>query len=581
MRRLILLALALGAIAMAAAPAADEFGALWRETGFDRVAVQSWGLPKTMATFARDELRGITLRRLIHGEDQITLALQLIARPGALADRAIIPVEGDDLVPVLISRGLTVKDRTLRLGDCLRFDAATGQIVGEGPAMELARAVAMGNTRGTPLQAAGERLFSRINQVVELASALRVFPDPENPKGAWANLDEADHHGSAQAGPARQDLHALLAAVGAGDVAAARPVAERLTGELTALPNYPSSTRLAVDYAYTTRKPFFWASFLYVLSAALFFVSLVTDGKRWWWAAAIAMGAGWVINILGAAARGYLLGRMPLSNLYEATTTGIAFIIFFALILEIMYRPRIIGLSAGMLSFIYYRWLVSSDAFGNDAIEPLRAVLNSYWLDYHVTTMMLSYGAFTIAFTMSVLYLLRAQWPRLMAWAPPAESLDLYTYRAIQFGWPLLGIGIVLGAVWADTAWGRMWSWDPKETWALITWLIYTGYLHVRLVHGWKGSAMAWASIVGYGAVAFTYLGVNFILSGLHSYAGSGPVITLNPMTLIQRHWPTLLVIGLIVAGAVFLVVWRRRHTPMPADPGRGRSAPAEVPAER
>ena len=152
--------------------------------------------------------------------------------------------------------------------------------------------------------------------------------------------------------------------------------------------------------------------------------------------------------------------------------------------------------------------------FGNDAIEPLRAVLNSYWLDYHVTTMMLSYGAFTIAFATALLYLLSSAWPRVMRWAPPLEALDLYTYRAIQFGWPLLGIGIVLGAVWADTAWGRMWSWDPKETWSLITWLIYTGYLHVRLVHGWKGTVMAWSSILGYGAVMFTYIGVNFVLSG-------------------------------------------------------------------
>jgi cytochrome c-type biogenesis protein CcsB len=220
-----------------------------------------------------------------------------------------------------------------------------------------------------------------------------------------------------------------------------------------------------------------------------------------------------------------------------------------------------VGCTSAFLSFIYYRWLLSSEVYGNDAIEPLRAVLNSYWLDYHVTCMMLSYGAFTIAFAMALLYLLRAGVPRLMGWSPSLDDLDLYTYRAIQFGWPLLGIGIVLGAVWADTAWGRMWSWDPKETWSLITWLIYTVFLHVRLVHGWRGRVMAWASIVGYGAVLFTYLGVNFVLSGLHSYAGSSPVMAEGLGGAIRNHWMiTLALLAVIVAAAALLRWMHQRH---------------------
>jgi cytochrome c-type biogenesis protein CcsB len=100
------------------------------------------------------------------------------------------------------------------------------------------------------------------------------------------------------------------------------------------------------------------------------------------------------------------------------------------------------------------------------------------------------------------------------------ELLEEITYKMIAVGWPLLGAGIITGAVWANSAWGTYWSWDPKETWSLITWFVYAIYLHARYVRGWKGSQMAVISAVGFLAVIFTYLGVNLVLSGLHSYGG-------------------------------------------------------------
>ena len=126
-------------------------------------------------------------------------------------------------------------------------------------------------------------------------------------------------------------------------------------------------------------------------------------------------------------------------------------------------------------------------------------------------------GAFTIAFAMALLYLLRSHLPRAMAWAPELGELDLYTHRAIQFGWPLLGIGIVLGAVWADTAWGRMWSWDPKEVLSLVVWLVYAVFLHARLVRGLRGMPAAAISIVGFLLTVFTIFGT-MVFGGLHSY---------------------------------------------------------------
>ncbi len=557
MRRLTALAAAL-VIGGPAAAASDSFSPVWHETGLDRVAVQSGGRLKALVTFARDHLRGVTLRRLTRDDDPITLVLRLASAPGQLAERWILPVEGDDLLPHLAAAGVEVRDRTVRLADAFTFDAH-GHITGEGPAIQAARGAAMSAPEGSPLHTAALRLFSRISEAGGTREALRVFPHPTDAHGAWSNLDgeaQAGHAGSANA---VQSLSTLLAAVADDDVSLARLAARALTVDLQALPNAPPARPLAIDYAYTQGKPFFWASLAYVLAGTLFFVALVSGGRRWWAAAVAMMSLGLILNVAGAIARGYLLGRMPLSNLYEATTTGLAFIIVFALILEVMYRTSVIGMASAFLSFVYYRWLVSSDMFGNDAIEPLRAVLNSFWLDYHVTTLMLSYGAFTIAFAMATMHLAKDRWPRLMRWSPSADDLDVYTYRAIQFGWPLLGIGIVLGAVWADTAWGRMWSWDPKETWALITWLIYTAYLHVRLVHGWKGTVMAWASVVGYAAVLFTYLGVNFVLSGLHSYAGPNAAITVSPASLLTNPWVVVALV-LVTLGTVSAVVKHRRH---------------------
>ena len=108
----------------------------------------------------------------------------------------------------------------------------------------------------------------------------------------------------------------------------------------------------------------------------------------------------------------------------------------------------------------------------------------------------------------------------LKQYMPSMDQLDDVTYRMIAIGWPLLTGGIITGAVWANSAWGTYWSWDPKETWSLITWFIYAVYLHARYVRGWKGTQMAVISAVGFLAVIFTYLGVNLVLSGLHSYGG-------------------------------------------------------------
>jgi cytochrome c-type biogenesis protein CcsB len=157
----------------------------------------------------------------------------------------------------------------------------------------------------------------------------------------------------------------------------------------------------------------------------------------------------------------------------------------------------------------------------SDRIEPLIPALKSNWLIAHVVTCFLGYAAFAMAFCISVMYLFKitegGQKNRLFLSFPKPEGLEELTHQMVVVGFLFLTAGIITGAVWANSAWGSYWTWDPKETWSLITWFIYATLLHARLMRGWHGRRIAWLSIFGFGAVLFTYFGVN-LLPGLHSY---------------------------------------------------------------
>jgi cytochrome c-type biogenesis protein CcsB len=142
-----------------------------------------------------------------------------------------------------------------------------------------------------------------------------------------------------------------------------------------------------------------------------------------------------------------------------------------------------------------------------------------------VVTCFLGYAAFAVSCGISILYLLKKTQsdnphPKgVLGLLPAARQLDQFNYQMIVFGFLWLSLGIITGSIWANSAWGTYWSWDPKETWSLITWLVYAALLHARSMQGWRGPRVAWLSVTGFACVLFTYFGVNFLLSGLHSYA--------------------------------------------------------------
>ena len=161
----------------------------------------------------------------------------------------------------------------------------------------------------------------------------------------------------------------------------------------------------------------------------------------------------------------------------------------------------------------------------SDRIQPLIPALKSNWLIAHVITCFVGYAGFAIAFGTSVMFLFKKKDSEaegtLISRFPAAGTLDELTHQMVTFGFLFLSIGIITGAVWANSAWGRYWGWDPKETWSLITWFVYATLLHARLMRGWHGKRIAFLSIAGFLAVMFTYFGVNY-LPGLHSYGYSG-----------------------------------------------------------
>jgi cytochrome c-type biogenesis protein CcsB len=233
---------------------------------------------------------------------------------------------------------------------------------------------------------------------------------------------------------------------------------------------------------------------------------------RWWESYHLA---------LGHAATGALTEKLqliiiqvPLSNFYES-------LIFYSWCLPALgllaFRRHLQGYLGALVALLSTLLLAYASLGGVDSrIKPLMPALKSNWLLIHVVTAFLGYAAFALAFGTAILYLFQERRPRPSL--PPLPALDSLIYRTTVLGFLLLTLGIATGAVWAESAWGRYWSWDPKETWSLITWFIYAALLHARLLKGWHGRRIAWLAVLGFMAVLFTYFGVSFLLTGLHSY---------------------------------------------------------------
>ena len=287
-----------------------------------------------------------------------------------------------------------------------------------------------------------------------------------------------------------------------------------------------------LKYMLSSQSAIMWMSALYVMATCAYIGNLVSGSD---FTGKVATGLTWSAVVMGFTGmlvrwrESYLIspdvGHIPVSNLYEV-------FILFCLITAILYlyyeyrhQTRAMGsfvliiISAAVAFLLWYTF-----SRGAHEIQPLVPALKSYWMKIHVPANFIGYGCFSIAAMLGTAFLIRnmadKKYPQaaLTKRLPSLELLDDVMYKSIALGFAFFTIATILGALWAAEAWGGYWSWDPKETWALIVWLNYAAWLHLRMTKGWQGTIMAWWSIIGLFVTLFAFLGVNMFLSGLHSY---------------------------------------------------------------
>ncbi|MDY6843030.1 MAG: c-type cytochrome biogenesis protein CcsB [Thermodesulfobacteriota bacterium] len=259
---------------------------------------------------------------------------------------------------------------------------------------------------------------------------------------------------------------------------------------------------------------------LYLIATISYFIYFVKPQKKKFQIAITLIVLAFIIHTISWAMRFYVSGYPPFVILHETLSFFAWVIVFIYLIFHAQYRIEIIGVFVSPLVSVL---TIISFTLPND-ITPLAPILKSFWMPIHITLCFLGEGIFSLAFCIGIMYLIQERQIKKKRLStiyhrlPSLKVLDDLNYKCLTIGFPLLTLGIITGSIWAEFAWGSYWSWDPKETWSLITWFIYAALLHGRLNVGWKGRRAAKMAILGFICVMFTFLGVNLLLPGLHSY---------------------------------------------------------------
>jgi len=286
-----------------------------------------------------------------------------------------------------------------------------------------------------------------------------------------------------------------------------------------------ATQKFLLKFLISSQSAVMWMNVLFILAMLTYWFALF---KKSDFTARVASALTWsavLFGFVGLMVRWYEsyliapdVGHIPISNLYEV-------FILFCLITAVLYlhyeqklNTRQLGgfvllvINAAVGFILWY-------TFDRQAhnIQPLVPALQSYWMKIHVPANFVGYGAFSLAAMVASAYLL-VQKGVLATRLPSLDVLDDLMYKSIAVGFAFFTIATILGAMWAAEAWGGYWSWDPKETWALIVWLNYAAWLHLRMVKGLRGALLAWWALIGLLVTTFAFLGVNMFLSGLHSY---------------------------------------------------------------
>ncbi len=286
-----------------------------------------------------------------------------------------------------------------------------------------------------------------------------------------------------------------------------------------------ANKKFFLKYMLSSQSAILWMSTLFVFSTVFYWIGFIARspfggavGSTLCWSAVLLGWTGMMVRWYESYLIGSDVGHIPVSNLYEVFILFSMITAMFYLYYEQRYATRALGpfvllVIAAAIGFLLW-YTVSRDAAD---IQPLVPALQSWWMKIHVPANFIGYGTFALSAMVASAYLLKSN-GILADRLPALEVLDDVMYKAISVGFAFFTVATILGALWAAEAWGGYWSWDPKETWALIVWLNYAAWLHMRLMSGLRGKVAAWWALVGLVVTTFAFLGVNMFLSGLHSY---------------------------------------------------------------
>ena len=614
-----------------------------KESNLDLVAVNHLGWKETMRSFARIKIYQITGRTRIGKQDPVYSVMSMMFEPDRWRNARVIPVEHPDLLTALSLDGKWVspeqiiknpsiatftaelqaaQDQKRELDQTTDLLNALEQVRRLGREMRVLQAYedkgitpqqlieliddpeaqrALHTKRREQAEAwnkrkayieAGRRLLDRTQTIANLPKELLVVPDSESVDGRWVRPVSVNMPGLNAIAAGRQFELDLAMAFARQDPSKIAADTDKFLSVVEKSRQYPAPEWRGWYNFYVRTNPWTIAAWTYLFGVMSMGLWLFFRSRSLYWLSLTLMVGGFVWHTAAVGIRLYLTGHVPVSNMFESITFCSWAMILIAFAFEGWTRRGLAALGAMVVGFLLLTG-ASLMPLHETRIHPLRAVLNSYWLNIHVTMMLLSYAAFGIAAFVSIFYLLRSLgraeapkvalisgaggaglfglWGLLYVLAPGAtldslislartlafafggilvltcvltaltigirvavdrsgRAVDLislaqteeFAYRLVQVGWPILTVGITLGAVWADTAWGRYWGWDPKETWAFITWVAYTVYLHSRIVLGWRGRWSAGACVIGFIMVMITWWGVSYLpwfSGGLHSYA--------------------------------------------------------------
>jgi cytochrome c-type biogenesis protein CcsB len=259
---------------------------------------------------------------------------------------------------------------------------------------------------------------------------------------------------------------------------------------------------------------------LYFGATVLYLIDVIARHGKTGRAGRWVLIGGFLVHCATLVARYLEAGTTPVANLHEALSFFAWAVVVIYLLFDLRYRLSVLGAFVCPLALV----LMIAGSAVPQAIQEASPLLDSWWFPVHVTLAFLGNAVFALAFVAGIMYLLQERMLKSKSFSglyfrlPSLEVLDSINYKCLSFGFPLMTMGIISGAIWANSAWGGYWRWDPKETWALLTWFLYAALLHGRLTVGWRGRRAAIFAIIGFLFLLFGFLGINLLLSNEHSF---------------------------------------------------------------